>query len=188
MSKYNMRICGCGRIHMVNNGKINNALEHDKDLLLICGGCGKATLIGANIEPDWNDLNRNCYDMYSYDFSRGEDHSITISNFESTNLKGIEEIFYSNGLKVPMMTGMYANHFSYGKFSDMIYPDFYKIRRKDVTVQEIMDFINEYSHDRTTVNMQRFINENPKDMLDEISGYYIESFDWRGTKWERKWK
>lgn len=45
--KYDMRICKCGRIHMVPNEKIEKALKNNRNLLLICAGCGTATLIGG---------------------------------------------------------------------------------------------------------------------------------------------
>ena len=186
--KYDMRICKCGRIHMLDNNKLNEALENNKNILLVCAGCGSATLIGANIEPDWNDPSKDCYMMYSGDFSDYEDKSITAADFESTEeQKGIEEIIYSHGLKVPMMTGQYATDYFNGIFSDRWYPDFYKIQRSDITVNEIMDFIDEYDHDRTTVNMDRFIHETPEDMLEEISHYSIDGLDFKGTKWETEW-
>lgn len=186
--KYDMRICKCGRIHMVDNNKLDKALENNKNLLLICGGCGAATLIGADIEPDWNEPDKKCYMMYSGDLSSYEDKSITDADFESTeHHKGIDEIIYSHGIKVPMMTGQYATDYYNGIFSDRWYPDFYKIQRKDVTVNEVMDFIDEYNHDRTTVNMKRFIHETPEDMLEEISHYMIDGFNWKGTKWETEW-
>lgn len=186
--KYDMRICKCGRIHMVDENKLEKTLKNDKNLLLICGGCGCATLIGANVEPDWNESEKNCYMMYSGDFSSYEDKSITVDDFKSTeNHKGIEEIIYSHGRKVPMMTGMYATDYANGRFSDRWYPDFYKIQRNNITVKEIMDFIDEYTHNRTTVNMNRFIRETPEDMLEEISHYMIDSFNWKGTKWETEW-
>ena len=186
--KYDMRICKCGRIHMIDEDKLEKALENNKNILLICGGCGAATLIGADIEPDWNKTDNDCYMMYCYEFSSYENKSITTADFESTEYnKGIEEIIYSNGIKVPMMTGMYATDYNNGRFSDRWYPDFYKIQRSDVTVKEIMDFIDEYAHDRTTVNMNRFIRETPEDMLEEISHYMIDGFNWKGTKWETEW-
>ena len=186
--KYDMIICKCGRIHMLDNNKLNKALENNKNILFVCAGCGSATLIGANIEPDWNDPSKDCYMMYSGDFSDHEDKSITAADFESTEeQKGIEEIIYSHGLKVPMMTGQYATDYFNGIFSDRWYPDFYKIQRSDITVNEIMDFIDEYDHDRTTVNMDRFIHETPEDMLEEISHYSIDGLDFKGTKWETEW-
>ena len=183
-----MRICKCGRIHMVDEDKLENALENNKNLLLICGGCGTATLIGADIEPDWDEPNNDCYMMYSCEFSSYKDKSITASDFESTeHYKGIEEIIYSHGIKVPMMTGMYATDYANGRFSDRWYPAFYKIQRSGITVKEIMDFIDKYTNDRTTVNMNRFISETPEDMLEEISHYMIDGFNWKGTKWETEW-
>lgn len=186
--KYDMRICKCGRIHMVNEQKLEKALKNNKNLLLVCGGCGYATLIGADVEPDWNESEKDCYMMYSSEFSSYENRSIVVADFESTeHHKGIEEIIYSHGIKVPMMTGMYATDYANGKFFDRWYPDFYKIQRSDITVKEIMDFIDEYTHNRTTVNMDKFIYETPEDMLEEISHYHIEGFNWKGTKWETEW-
>ena len=125
--------------------------------------------------------------MYSGVFSDYEDKSISVSDFESTDThKGIFEIIYSHGLKVPMMTGQNATDYFNGRFSDRWYPDFYKIRRSDVTVKEIMDFIKKYEHDRCTVNMNRFILQTPVDMLEEISHYAIDGLNWIGTEWNRK--
>lgn len=186
--KYDIRFCKCGRIHATPIKKLDNALEKNKNVLLICAGCGKATLIGADIEPNWNEPDKDCYMMYSGDFFVYENKSITSSDFESTeSYKGIEEIIYSHGIKVPMMTGQYATDYFNGRFLDRWYPDFYKIQRNDITVKEIMAFINEYLHDRTTVNMQCFINETPEDVLKEISHYFVDGFNWKGTKYEAEW-
>lgn len=186
--KYNMRICKCGQIHMVDNEKLNKALENNKNLLLICAGCGVATLIGADVEPDWDDPDKTCYMMYSSAFSSYKDRNICAADFESTEKhKGITEIIYSHGYKVPMMTGMYATDYNNGIFSDRWYPDFYKIRRSDITVKKIMEFIDEYTHNRTTVNMDRFIRETPDDALEVISHYYIKGLNFKGTKWETEY-
>lgn len=183
-----MHICKCGRIHMVDNNKLEKALEQNKNILLVCGGCGKRSCIGADVGPDYYNPNETAYTMYSYDFYSDENKYITEKDFhESSHQKGISEIFFSAGIKVPMMTGMYATDYCNGMFSDRWYPDFYKIQRPDITVDEIMDFINKYTKDRTTVNMKRFINETPDDMLDEISHYMIDGFNWKGTKWETSW-
>lgn len=188
MQKYHMMVCKCGRIHMIDNKKIDNALENNKNLLLICGGCGKALLIGADLEPNLFDPGESCYMMYSSEFSSYENKSITSTDFETTeDYKGIEEIIYSHGIRVPMMTGMYATDYLYGMFADRWYPDFYKIQREDVTVKEIIEFINEYNRNRTTVDMKRFINETKEEFLEVISNYSIEGLNWKGTKWETEW-
>lgn len=188
--KYDVRFCKCGRIHFIDNKSLCNALEHDKNYVLICAGCGHAMVIGANIEPDWFDPNKTCYMMYSGDFSEYKNRTIIPSDFESTDgRKGIEEVLYSHGYKVPMMSGMYATDFDHanGIFSDRWYPDFWKIQRSDITVKEIMNFIDEYTYDRTTVDMKRFIRETPDEALDVISRFYIKGLDWKGTKWETEW-
>lgn len=186
--KYDIRICKCGRIHAVLDEKIEKVLENDKNLLLICAACGNATLIGVNIEPDWADPSKEYYEMYSGTFSPYEDKIINEDTFKGNKEeKAVEEILYSHGFKVPMRTGQYATDYWNGRFSDRWYPDFYKIQRNDITVKEIMDFIDEYTHDRTTVNMDRFINETPDDVLEELSNYYIEGLNWKGTKFEKEW-
>lgn len=187
--KFDMRICKCGRIHMVPIEKVDNALKADKELLLICAGCGKGTIIGADIEPNWfdDDSNDLVYNMYSRDFSPHLSIDISKINFEDCLLgKPFSEIFYSHGIQVPMMTGMYAGHYDNGKFSDEWYPDFWKIEREDVTVKEIMEFIDEWRQERITVNMNRLLHENDDAILEELSHYYIPAFDWKGTKFEKK--
>lgn len=184
--KYDIRICKCGRIHAIPDEKIKKALETDENFLLICAGCGNATLIGANISTDCNDPSKECYEMYSGDFSSYKDKVINIDTFKRNEKeKAVEEILYSHGFKVPMKTGQYSTDFINGRFSDRWYPDFYKIQREDITVKEIMDFIDEYTHDRTTVNMDRFINETPDDILEELSSYWIEGLNWSGTKYDK---
>ena len=188
MGKYNMSICKCGRIHMIDSEKLNTALHNNKNLMIICGGCGTVKLSGADVFPDWEDPEKDCYMLYEKVFSPYDDTHITVVDFESgEDSKGIEEIIYSHGVKVPMRTGMYATDYCNGRFSDRWYPDFYKIQRKDVTVDEIMKFINDYTVNRTTVDMERFIRENNSDVLEEISHYHIEGFNWKGTRFETEY-
>lgn len=183
-----MKICKCGRIHLIPEEKINNALEKDKNFVLICANCGQGFVIGADIEPDWNNPEKDCYMMYSYDLSKGI--SITKESFnenETEHKKGIEEIYYSDGIKVPMMTRNYATNYFCGVFIDKLCPDFYKIQKQNITKKEIMDFIEKWEKDSVMVNMDRFIEENKEDDLKEISRYLIKGFNWKGTKFEREW-
>ena len=186
--KYDLSICSCGRIHMIPEYKIDEAISKTKELLVICGGCGRAVKYGADVVPDLDNSDEDCYEMYSVDFSSYEDKVINTDTFKGNEKeKAVEEILYSHGIKVPMKTGQYATDYFNGRFSDRWYPDFYKIQRTDITVKEIMDFIDKYNHDRTTVNMDRFINETPDDILAELSTYYIDGLDWKGTKFEKEW-
>jgi len=59
-------------------------------------------------------------------------------------------------------------------------------KRSDITLEEVMRFIEDFEHDHKTVDMDRFIRENDDEILQCISGYIIRAFDWTGTKYERK--
>lgn len=94
MSKYELRICSCGRIHAIPEEKIVNAIEAEKDLLLICGGCGTATLIGADIVPDFDNPSEDCYEMYSKNFIHKNNKFINSDSFNGTDKeKAINEIY-----------------------------------------------------------------------------------------------
>lgn len=192
MRKYDMRICGCGRIHMIPIEKINNAIHADKNFGLICGGCGSILAIGADVHPDWYEPGKTCYDMYSFDVNLNEVHqSIEITPEAFTtgilNMKPFSELWYNLGIKVPMMTGEYARSHFGDSFCDMWWPNWYKVQRSDVTVEDFQKFIADYTHNQCTVNMDRFIHETPEEYLEEISQYWIKAFDWRGTKYDHKW-
>ena len=83
--KYDIRICKCGRIHAIPNERIEKALDADKNFLLICAACGDATLIGADISPAFDDPSKDCYEMYSVDFSSYEDKVINTDTFKGND-------------------------------------------------------------------------------------------------------
>lgn len=179
--KYDIRFCKCGRIHAIDNAVLDKALKNNKNLLLICGGCGAATLIGADVDAEG-------YMMYSADFSPYENTSIIPADFENSDTrKGIEEIFYSLGYKVPMMTEEYATMCFSGYFVDTTCPDFSEIQKTNITTEEIMNFIDEHNRNKIAVNMSRFIRETPDDVLEAVSSYLMRGFDWVGTKYEKSW-
>ncbi len=190
MSKYNVKFCSCGRIHMVPYEKLEPILEKDKNLLLICAGCGAAMLVGADIESNIyseNDDNSMCYNMYTYDYNMNKDKYITLEDFNGTKeFKGIEEIFYSHGIKVPMLTGNYSNCYNDGYFYDTTNVDTEEIEHKiSITKEEILKIIKEHNYKSNTVDMRRFINENEEDDLKSISGYALSNLIWDGTKYDR---
>lgn len=183
MNKYDMCICHCGKIHMIPWEKIDKAIENEKEFCYICADCGQATIIGADKESDWN--GKIIYSMYSRNLSLYENMTISSETFEEhSEYTAISEIYYSHGIKVPMMSGMNATHYKFGIFSDDWYPDFYKIEGADII--EVWNFINKWRKDRATVNMNLFIHDTPDEYLKEISCYLISQFDWTGTKYERK--
>lgn len=146
---YNMKICHCGRIHMVPMNKLDNAVDNDKDLLVICGNCGAMTIMGADVQSDGN------Y-MYSHDIKAYDDNvSITSEIFTQgfDVSKPISEIFYDRGLKLPMMTGNYADIYGCGNFYDT----------------HSNNPVN-----ASTIHFRRFVREN-KDKLDQLKelSYYV---------------
>lgn len=175
--KYDMSICSCGRIHMIPEYKIKEALDKSKELLVICGGCGKAVKHGADVVPDFDNPNEDCYEMYI----REE------KNLDIKVMGNFAEIMVDDGLKVPMNTGSFANCYGGRKFSDMVYPDYYKIDRKDVTPEEVHKFFEKWTNDRTTVNIDRFVsmyeNVDNGNMLRELSHYAIDGLDLKGTNY-----
>ena len=61
--KYDLSICSCGRIHMIPEYKIDEAISKTKELLVICGGCGRAVKHGADVVPDLDNPDEDCYEM-----------------------------------------------------------------------------------------------------------------------------
>lgn len=181
-----VRICGCGRIHFVDQDIIHAALKEDKNVLFICGGCGRATGIGADREPDWIEGTvREIFNMYSYD-AGDKDFIVDPSSFVGNErTKGIHRIIYSNGKRPRMETGMYATAFEYGKFLDNWFPDFYKIERPNITVPEIMQFIEDWRKKRQTVMMPSLLQELTDEEATLLARCcYIKNLDWTGTKYE----
>lgn len=178
--KYDISICSCGVIHAILNEKIDKALDCQKPLLMVCGSCGAATLRGGDEDFDYD--GNPCYMMYRRDFTYNDNESINKDNIDQYS-----EVYYDKGYKVMMKTGNNATDYFNGKFSDRWYPDFYKIQRSDVTVEEIMKFIDQYNKDRSTVNMNFLISSVPDDVLEELSNYWIDGLDWSGTKYEKDW-
>ena len=177
-----IRICNCGRIHFINESIIIDALKQDKEVMLICGGCGNATVIGADRYMDEYEPEKEVFDMYSY-YAGNKDFQIDEKSFQPGERKEFHKVIYSKGKQVRMMTGMYATAYEYGKFSDNWFPDFYKIERDGITVEEIMQFIEQWRHDRTTVNMDSLIHDLSEEEAEILSGRWVKGLDWSGTKY-----
>lgn len=189
--KKELRICSCGRLHFLNSHIITTAIEVDKEVLFICGNCGKATRIGADCVQDyWNDSDDIVYEMYARNAS-DNDFMLGVQDFRenaygSDESKRIFQVVYSVGKPVSMMTGMNATAYRFGKFEDDWYPDLYKIQTEGITVREIMEFIETWKHDRQTVNMNFLLRTLTDEEAQLLANAYIPGLDWKGTKYERK--
>lgn len=194
-SKYEIRICKCGTIHFIPEEKIDKALEEDKELLWICGSCGQGTRIGGDREPNIYDEGPDApewiFNMYSIDFNPNTIHetlSISAEDFTTTDKrKGFSEIFYSTGIKVPMMSGMNAKQHNGANryFLDIWWPDWYKIEGSDMTKEDILEFISKYKEDCKKVNMGAFIRQTPEEFLQILARTWMDEFDWTGTPYEK---
>ena len=118
--KFDVRFCSCGRIHLVDWDSIENAIDNNKEILLICGGCGRASRIGAD---DYFDGGKS---MYTIDLAHeSKDHVIIDERNFSDNADSSEEYFpkftkiiYSNGIRIPMKNGYYATSYFNGIWQD----------------------------------------------------------------------
>lgn len=191
MSKYgDMQICSCGSIHLIPEDKLSSLLGEDKDLLLICANCGNAILIGADKCPNYDNPNDTDYYMYHKSFTCNDKEWITKKIFNPTipNEKPVGKILYEKGIRVPMMTGNYANFYFSGKFYDYSPISEYDMESLlSNSKKEIIKNMKDLEIRKSTVNMNRLCKENTNEELDYISKFLIESLKWKGTIYEKVW-
>lgn len=109
MNKYNIRVCSCGRVHPVLWSDLEETFDNEEELILICRNCGSANRFGADSFTDKE--GRKNFSMYTIELPR--DDSISIKSFDQeVSNKKLSQILLSPGVKIPMMTGNYANYFS----------------------------------------------------------------------------
>lgn len=177
--EYDLSICNCGRIHVIPYYKVQEAIDKEKELLMICGGCGKALRLGADKMIDF-DTQEEVYEMYSR----------KVKEVDMKQMGDFAEVIIDEGLKVPMMTGEYANSYVAHKFfRDMLYPDdiVYLLQDKNMTADELREKLEKWYNDRCTVNVDRFIlmykDLDDGDVLRELSHYELEGLSLKGTKY-----
>lgn len=180
-TKYDIRICKCGRIHTIPYEKIDKALNDNKNIILACMNCGALSIIGGDYIEDFdNDL---CgYEMYTN--SVAEDvYCVNESLFKAGDRKALQEIFFSKGYPVPMLTGEYADVFINGEFCDTSSFNNINGLSRIYNIDILMDAVKTRNEHAKQVNMNYFISITPDDVLEELSGYYISGLDWKDTKY-----
>jgi hypothetical protein len=157
MRKYDVRFCNCGRVHFIENEKLEKVCnEQDKEILFICGHCGATTRIGLD---DYIDEGKAWY-------------GISVNDFEITDVSKIGLIVHSRGEQIRMETGGEATYHG-DTFIDWETPK-----------PENVDAI-EWEKKRRIVNTQHTINWiRNDDKLDALSCYAVK-IDWIGTKFEK---
>lgn len=135
-NKYQPYIFGNGRVVLVENKIINEAIDPDKEILVICNAWsgGYAHAIGAkkDFDPDFGE----CWVMYSYDIENKE--------LSATDLDKFYRVIISSGEQIWMESGEQANTYQGNTFID------YSSSVEDIRNRtgKTMD----YFHLRSTVN------------------------------------
>lgn len=181
--KYDIHICSCGRIHFVRMRDVTRAITNDKELALVCGGCGNIRITGANKGYD-EYFERDSFDLYRYELQ--DKSEITRTQFKAgARGKMLYKILYSKGIRVPMETGYFATSYSFNKFTDLQYPDFLTETMQRMGVFDFYEFQKQYQKWRenmTSVNMYRLVYNSgmTEDQLEQLSHLYMpECFDWK---------
>ena len=184
LPKFEVRICKCGRIHFIENEKIEEALHQDKDLLVICGGCGTATKFGADRTTDFD--GQEVFDMYAYTMP-DTGFVLTAESFATIEgkQKGISQIIHSEGVKVMMKTGYYARYYNsvHGQFQDTWYPNFWEIP-DDASAADYKTFIEKFKEESVTVDMKTLLRHLSEEQAAALSRFHIKSLNWSGTQYK----
>lgn len=180
--KYDIHICSCGRIHFVRMRDVTCALTANKELAVVCGGCGKVRITGANKGYD-EYFEKDCFDMYRYNLQ--DKTEITRTQFKAgPRGKMLYKILYSEGIRVPMETGYFATKYNCNRFADLQYPDFLTETMRQMGVFDFSEFQKQYEKwrdDMNSVNMYRLVYNSgmTEDQLEQLSCLYMpETFDW----------
>jgi len=161
--KYEVYFCSCGRVHFVDSEKLSNAIESEKEILVVCNNCGNSFVEGADKTQD--DDGKVGYMMYS--FSRRDT--------EINDTSKIDSIVFTSGKQVRMMTGGEATFYGSGTFID------WETKKPDNVTDE------EWKTMRETVHVQHTINWIKDDNKLSHMSNYVTGIDWKGTKFEKVW-
>jgi len=163
MEKYDVRFCSCGRVHFINQEKVNQAIENEKQVLVICNNCGNSFVIGADKSYD-EYLDQEIYNMYSFG----------MRDTEVNDLSKIDSIVFTAGEQIRMMTGGAAT------YQGDCFIDWETKKPDNIS-------IGEWGKMQKTVNTQHTINWiKDEDKLEQMSNYVV-GIDWKGTKYEKAW-
>ena len=109
-NKYMPYVFGNGRVVLVENKTIDEAIDSDKEILIICNAWsgGYAHAIGAekDIDPDFGE----CWNMYGYDIKDKELDAVDLDKFY--------RVIISSGEQIWMKSGDQANSYIGGVFID----------------------------------------------------------------------
>lgn len=109
-NKYMPYVFGNGRVVLVENKTIDEAIDSDKEILIICNAWsgGYAHAVGAekDIDSDFGE----CWNMYGYDIKDKELDAVDLDKFY--------RVIISSGEQIWMKSGDQANSYIGGVFTD----------------------------------------------------------------------
>lgn len=161
--KYDVKFCECGRVHFIDEEKINKAIENNKQIIVVCNHCGDSFVIGADKQIDED--GKIIYMMYSFDKQ----------NTEINDMSNIDSIIFTAGEQIRMVTGGEATYYGDGTFID------WETKKPDNVTSK------EWEQMQRTVNTQHTINWIRDDNKLEHLSHYYSTIDWKGTKYEKSW-
>lgn len=108
---YNPYIFPNGRIALVKDSDMTEAIEAGKEILIFCGGWSGGYAMAVGASKNYDPIFGECWEMYSYD--------IKDSTFSSEDMPRFHKLIITDGIKVYMKTGEPATYFSGGVFFDL---------------------------------------------------------------------
>lgn len=163
MKKHEVRTCKCGCVHFVPWSDIETAIDHDKEFVMICNRCGTALRYGAE------DYMSEGKALYCFPLAAVE---ITKERFDAKFTK----ILYSEGKRVPMKTGQFADFYDGNTFYDC-QPHFWSSKLYEYkTIEEIRNYYERQNELAKQVNVERFMNSLTSEEKESLAHYYIKAF------------
>lgn len=160
--KFEVRICKCGSVHFIPWQDIEDAIDQNKEFVVICNRCGSAVRYGAD---DYFDEGKA---LYCFPLDKGE---ITKDRFEAEFTK----ILYSEGVRVPMRTGQLADFYDGNLFYDC-QPCFWSSMLYECeTIEEARAYYQERIALAKQVNIEWFMDKLDDDKRDALNHYYIKA-------------
>lgn len=187
---YDTRFCRCGTIHFVEEELINCAITVNKEIIVICGSCGKSFIVGAEIDFDYEENNsKKVYSMYSHDFNTSFtttlDEGYVISDEGATRVFSANPVIrYSMGKKPLMLSGGRADYYNNSKFYDSRLWDSSYLD-SSMSKVELAKYTENRNKMAKIINMTKLLTEFNHSELISLSKYSLEGFNWRGTKYEK---
>lgn len=169
--KYEVRFCGCGRIHVTENKDLWDFLEQDyknRKVLMVCNHCGSARLMWLSEYMD-EGLAQNSTDI----------RDDTVDN--------VDKVIASRGIILYTMSGepvdghvagYFVNYREWEKNQD-------KYRSLDEAYKDKAPWVT-VDTQRLIMDIKRIYKEDADEVLKRISGY-VTKINWKGTNYEHEW-